>query len=69
MAEDGQSVPLGPPSDTSIQTSGSSAQHEDAKGSQFHKLGEVVEGEDDTGLIQVESLCMNCQENVCQESR
>ena len=29
--------------------------------------GEEKDGseEDDTGLVQVESLCMNCHENVC----
>ncbi|KAL1971344.1 hypothetical protein VTN77DRAFT_296 [Rasamsonia byssochlamydoides] len=32
-------------------------------GSQFQKIGEVVERDDDTGLVQVESLCMNCHEN------
>jgi zinc finger protein len=32
--------------------------------SQFHKLGEIVEKEDDTGLVEIESLCMNCHENV-----
>lgn len=31
--------------------------------SQFQRLGEVVEGEDDTGVVEVESLCMNCHEN------
>jgi hypothetical protein len=36
----------------------------DQNESQFHKLGEVVENEDDTGLVEVESLCMNCHENV-----
>jgi hypothetical protein len=41
-------------------------QHKEEKESQFHKLGEVVGNEDDTGLVQVESLCMNCHENVCQ---
>lgn len=33
--------------------------------SQFQKLGDVVEGEDDNGVVEIESLCMNCHENVC----
>jgi zinc finger protein len=37
----------------------------DQNESQFHKLGEVVENDDDTGLVEIESLCMNCHENVC----
>lgn len=32
--------------------------------SQFQKLGDVVENEDDNGIVAVESLCMNCHENV-----
>ena len=32
--------------------------------SQFQKVGDLVERDDDTGLMQVESLCMNCHENV-----
>ena len=32
--------------------------------SQFHKLGEVVENEEDNGVVEIESLCMNCHENV-----
>jgi predicted aldo/keto reductase-like oxidoreductase len=32
--------------------------------SQFQKLGDVVENEDDNGVVQIESLCMNCHENV-----
>ncbi|KAH8696338.1 zinc finger protein ZPR1 [Talaromyces proteolyticus] len=35
----------------------------DQSESQFHKLGEVVENEDDNGVVEVESLCMNCHEN------
>lgn len=33
--------------------------------SQFQKLGEVVENDDDNGVVEIESLCMNCHENVC----
>lgn len=33
--------------------------------SQFQKVGDLVEREDDTGLVEVESLCMNCHDNVC----
>lgn len=32
--------------------------------SQFQKLGEVVENDDDNGVVEIESLCMNCHENV-----
>ena len=32
--------------------------------SQFQKPGDLVERDDDTGLMQVESLCMNCHKNV-----
>lgn len=32
--------------------------------SQFQKPGDLVERDDDTGVMQVESLCMNCHENV-----
>lgn len=32
--------------------------------SQFQKPGELVERDEDTGLMQVESLCMNCHDNV-----
>lgn len=35
-----------------------------APGSQFQKPGELVERDDDTGVMQMESLCMNCHENV-----
>ncbi|KAJ5808650.1 zinc finger protein ZPR1 [Penicillium riverlandense] len=31
--------------------------------SQFQKVGDLVECDDDTGVMQVESLCMNCHEN------
>ncbi|KAJ5990212.1 hypothetical protein N7499_010739 [Penicillium canescens] len=31
--------------------------------SQFQKPGDLVERDDDTGLMQVESLCMNCHKN------
>lgn len=30
----------------------------------FQKPGDLVERDDDTGLMQVESMCMNCHENV-----
>jgi len=30
----------------------------------FQKPSDLVERDDDTGLMQVESLCMNCHENV-----
>lgn len=33
--------------------------------SQFQDLNEVVDRNDDTGVMQVESLCMNCHDNVC----
>ena len=32
--------------------------------SYFTKIGDVVEKEDDNGVMEVESLCMNCHENV-----
>lgn len=32
--------------------------------SQFQKPGDLVERDDDTGVMQVESLCMNCHESV-----
>ena len=32
--------------------------------SQFQKPGDLVERDEDTGVMQVESLCMNCHENV-----
>lgn len=32
--------------------------------SQFQKVGDIVEREDDLGVVEVESLCMNCHENV-----
>ncbi|BDD62243.1 hypothetical protein MPDQ_002853 [Monascus purpureus] len=31
--------------------------------SQFQKLGDLVEKNDDTGVMSVESMCMNCHEN------
>lgn len=31
--------------------------------SQFQKLGEVVD-DDDNGVVEIESLCMNCHDNV-----
>jgi hypothetical protein len=36
----------------------------DSKLEHFHKLGDVIERQDETGLMQVESLCMHCHENV-----
>ncbi|KAL1994923.1 hypothetical protein VTN49DRAFT_1110 [Thermomyces lanuginosus] len=30
---------------------------------QFQTIGQVVENDDDTGVVEVESLCMNCHEN------
>jgi hypothetical protein len=30
----------------------------------FQKPSDLVERDDDTGLMQVESMCMNCHENV-----
>ncbi|KAB8079346.1 ZPR1 zinc-finger domain-containing protein [Aspergillus leporis] len=38
-------------------------QQETVPESQFQKLGDLVERDDDTGVMQVESLCMNCHEN------
>lgn len=32
--------------------------------SQFQKPSDLVERDEDTGLVSVESLCMNCGENV-----
>ena len=32
--------------------------------SQFQKPGDLVERDEETGVMQVESLCMNCHENV-----
>lgn len=46
--------------DTMTQKNQQSEQNE----SQFQKLGDVVENQDDNGVVQVESLCMNCHENV-----
>lgn len=35
----------------------------------FTKIGDMVEKEDDNGVMEVESLCMNCHENVsCRAS-
>lgn len=31
---------------------------------QFQKPGDLVERDEDTGVMQLESLCMNCHENV-----
>lgn len=42
----------------------SMVQPEEANKSQFQKPGDLVERDEDTGLVQVESLCMNCHENV-----
>lgn len=42
----------------------SATQKQEQNESQFQKLGEIVEKEDDTGLVEVESLCMNCHKNV-----
>ncbi|KAA8650926.1 hypothetical protein EYZ11_001870 [Aspergillus tanneri] len=36
---------------------------EDNVESQFQKPGDLVEQDDDTGVMQLESLCMNCHEN------
>ncbi|OKL57658.1 hypothetical protein UA08_07216 [Talaromyces atroroseus] len=41
----------------------SMTQKKEGNESQFQKLGDVVEGEDDNGVVEVESLCMNCHEN------
>lgn len=30
----------------------------------FQKPSDLVERDDDTGLMQLESMCMNCHENV-----
>ncbi|KAE8152903.1 ZPR1 zinc-finger domain-containing protein [Aspergillus avenaceus] len=38
-------------------------QQETAAESQFQKPGDLVERDDDTGVMQLESLCMNCHEN------
>lgn len=32
--------------------------------SQFQKPGDLVERDEDTGVMSLESLCMNCHENV-----
>ena len=32
--------------------------------SQFQKPGDLVERNEDTGVMQVESMCMNCHDNV-----
>ncbi|KAJ5102266.1 hypothetical protein NUU61_004488 [Penicillium alfredii] len=40
----------------------SSDADKNAPTSQFQKVGDLVEREDDTGVMQVESLCMNCHE-------
>jgi hypothetical protein len=34
------------------------------KDNQFAKIGEVVERDDETGVMEIESLCMNCHDNV-----
>jgi hypothetical protein len=36
-----------------------------AQESQFQNIGDLVERNDETGVMSVESLCMNCHENVC----
>lgn len=36
---------------------------EEVPGSQFQKPGDLVERDEETGVMQVESLCMNCHEN------
>ncbi|KAL2011038.1 hypothetical protein VTN00DRAFT_3756 [Thermoascus crustaceus] len=41
----------------------SMVQPKEANESQFQKPGDLVERDEDTGLVQVESLCMNCHEN------
>lgn len=42
----------------------SATQKQPENESQFQKLGEVVENDDDNGVVEIESLCMNCHENV-----
>lgn len=37
--------------------------------SQFQNIGDLVERNDETGVMSVESLCMNCHENVCDYTR
>lgn len=41
------------------------AQTNDAAQSAFQKPGDLVDRNEDTGVMQLESLCMNCHENVC----
>jgi zinc finger protein len=43
----------------------SMTQKKEENESQFQKLGDVVEADDDNGVVEIESLCMNCHENVC----
>lgn len=37
---------------------------EEVAETQFQKPGDLVERDEETGVMQVESLCMNCHENV-----
>jgi zinc finger protein len=41
-----------------------SADEQVAKEEVFQKPGDLVERNEETGVMQVESLCMNCHENV-----
>lgn len=40
------------------------APQENVADSQFQKPGDLVERNEDTGVMSMESLCMNCHENV-----
>jgi zinc finger protein len=37
---------------------------EEVAESQFQKPGDLVERDEETGVMQIESLCMNCHDNV-----
>ncbi|KAF7594447.1 hypothetical protein BBP40_009269 [Aspergillus hancockii] len=46
-----------------MSTEDKQVQQETAPESQFQKPGDLVEKNDETGVMQIESLCMNCHEN------
>ncbi|KAL1985389.1 hypothetical protein VTN96DRAFT_7950 [Rasamsonia emersonii] len=66
MSKDENAVSAAVSENAPEQTGGvpdSATQKQDQNESQFQKIGEIVERDEDTGLVQVESLCMNCHEN------
>lgn len=72
MSKDENAVSAAVSENAPEQTGGvpdSATQKQDQNESQFQKIGEIVERDEDTGLVQVESLCMNCHENVCSTAQ